>query len=175
MGNYNEVNIPRRRVVVDVMFVVDLAREFAGESTNRRMGLKKLFVARRHDNPVLAEGELVRVNIALSHHIVDTATKVLCRKYRYDPARAKRYVEEASDAFTGIGPGGHYDSAPENREKLGRRVWSRYATNSEDEAVLRFAEDNHAAILTDDINFRRYLGTRGVACWSLEEFLRLVQ
>lgn len=155
-----------RNLVVDANIVVDTILAVSGKDTSRSNALKKLWALM--GTSVLVEGELVIVRPVVSRHIAKVSRTVLLRKGLTDSEidAGLRFVVSRVHAT-----GGTLERADEDYKALSRRAWARHGTDTEDEAVLACAERNAAAVLTDDREFRQYLGDRKVACFSATEFI----
>ena len=151
-------------IVVDANVVVDLALELAGVRTGRRDEIEALL--NRIGRDVVIDGETVRIRPVLSWHIVTVARGAVARYLGAE--QADRMVVLAFKRL--MARHGTYDPTVEDYQALARRCWARCGTDTEDEAVLACAERHHAAVVTNDADFRQYLGDLKVAAWSVATF-----
>ncbi len=159
-----EVTAQDCRVVIDVNVVVDLALELSGVRTGHRRALESLLGTL--GEVTVWRGESVRLRPILSSHIVTTARSVLRRGRGAQEAEVLLRAAVRNIHLRG----GIYDDTREDYYVLAARARDFFGTDAEDEAVLACAQRCHAAVLTEDREFRQYLADRHVQCWGLEAF-----
>jgi predicted nucleic acid-binding protein len=152
------------RVVVDVNVVVDLALELGGVRTGHHRELEFLLGALGKVSTM--EGEPVLLRPVLSHHVLQTGYTVLRRGRSAEEAKVLLHAA-AKNLFLRRGV---YDATREDYRALAASAQHYLGTDAEDEAVLACAQRSGAAVLTEDREFRQYLGDRGIRCWGLAAF-----